>query len=954
MISTFGGFSTAKLGIRSSQQGLQITGNNITNINTTGYTRQRINQVSLYGGATDRYASQTDIRMGMGSLVTSISQIRDPFLDIRYRNEACNVGFLDQKTSHLEEVKHILDEVMKDGIHTGLEDIRTQLQNLTKNPTGQENDELVRGACQKLVSLLNKYAADLQGQKQDALQGFHQNVDEVNKILTQIRDLNVEIRKSQLHGDPALEMLDNRNLLIDKLSEMTKIKVTYSEEKISAGISVDKLTIELDAPGQDPTNRPVLIDGSFANKLEIKPLGPDGKPDASVEEYDIRLGGLTDTNGDNPIVAQMKKEMQNLNNQSKSLDRLNQQFKDLATQRQNWTTEAQKHTWGKDTFDDPGKRDTEIKKLQAEITKAQEAVKNAKDDKVKEQALKDLQAARDKLSAFNKLDKQNTELTKQKENLEKQRDTTVTALEGALKKQGLNVNKTGPAADGIISISVDGGTPPLGNAITLVDGNNPGQPAAQFGTSVNPNTGDLTLQLNGNDFKKIASFGEIEKQLNSLNNQLQALHDVNKKLSDLTNQRTEWDKAIATPNNWTENDFTNDYKTTLDDLKKKLEDARTEYNKAPAADKEAKLQDLKAAQEKLKTFNELKKQYDDMDAKKTALNAKFPDAFNTLNTELQKQGLTATMNPAPPTNGQPFSIEISAKAPNTQPAAPIKVIDAANPTAKCPLFGTTIDANTGNLSLNLGNGKFKDIPKGQFDKAAHELDSLKDGKLYGVLEADLQFLNGKGEFGTPSTKIRGIAYYQRSLDTLAQTFAETMNKLNEHPEHPDQNRNLFASGDPNNKNITASNIAISQDWQDNKIHITPSTDPAAGAGDNSNIHNMISALNNANQAFKVVDKDGNVITDNNGKDREIFTGSFESMFTHINATLGSDMSTTATLLNTASIAANERAVARDNVSSVDLNEEGINLVQYQKSFSAACRVMTTLDEMLDSLLNVKR
>lgn len=950
MISTFGGFSTAKLGIRSSQQGLQITGNNITNINTTGYTRQRINQVSLYGGATDRYASQTDIRMGMGSLVTSISQIRDPFLDIRYRNEACNVGFLDEKTSHLEEVKHILDEVMKDGIHTGLEDIRTQLQNLTKNPTGQENDELVRGACQKLVSLLNKYAADLQGQKQDALQGFHQNVDEVNKILTQIRDLNVEIRKSQLHGDPALEMLDNRNLLIDKLSEMTKIKVTYSEEKISAGISVDKLTIELDAPGQDPTNRPILIDGSFANKLEIKPLGPDGKPDASVEEYDIRLGGLTDTNGDNPIVAQMKKEMQNLNNQSKSLDSLNQQLKDLAIQRQNWTTEARANQWTETTFNDPTERDKTIKALNDAITQAQKDLKNDPTDATKKKALQD---ARDKLSTFNKLDKQNTELKKQKDNLIKQRDNTADALEAALQKQGLTIQPPlTPNPDGLVSITVhekNPGTPPMTPTL-LVDGANPGKPAAQFGTKVDPNTGDLTLQLNNKDFKKIASFGEIEKQLNSLNNQLQALHDVNKKLFDLTNQRTEWDAAIK-KENWTDANFTTNYKTKLADLKKELEDAREAYNKANAPDKEAKLQELKKAQEKLKTFNELKKQHDDMTEKQAALDAKFPAAFDALQDALKTQGLQATMTPKPP-NGQPFSITITGGTPPNN--VNVNVIDAANPTAKCPLFGTTIDANTGNLSLKLDNTEFKNIPAGQFDKTAHELDSLKDGKLYGVLEADLQFLNGKGEFGTPSTKIRGIAYYQRSLDTLAQTFAETMNKLNEHPEHPDQNRNLFASGDPNNKNITASNIAISQDWQDNKIHITPSTDPAAGAGDNSNIHNMISALNNANQAFKVVDKDGNVITDNNGKDREIFTGSFESMFTHINATLGSDMSTTATLLNTASIAANERAVARDNVSSVDLNEEGINLVQYQKSFSAACRVMTTLDEMLDSLLNVKR
>lgn len=945
MISTFGGFSTAKLGIRSSQQGLQITGNNISNINTKGYTRQRINQTSLYGGATDRYACSTDIRMGMGSLVTSISQIRDPFLDIRYRNEAANVGFLDEKLAHLEEVKNILDEVSKDGIHTGLEDIRTQLQNLTKNPTGQENDKLVQGACETLISLLNKYAADLQGQKLDALQGFNQNVDGVNKILTQIRDLNIEIRKSQIHGDPALEMLDNRNMLIDQLAEMTKIKVTYSEEKISEGISVNKLTIELDAPGQDPANRPVLIDGSFANKLEIKPLDADGKPDASVEDYDIRLSGLTDTNGDSPIVAAMKKEMQNLNNQINSLDRLNQQFVNLQQQRDTWTAEIGKHQWTADSF---GKdHATMLQGLQDAVTQAQTNLQNNPNDAAAERAL---QTARENLSAFNRLDKQNTELNNQREYLNKQRDNTVTSLQTALQNQGFTVTPPpNPNGNGSISISIAGGTPPLTPPPTLVDGNNPGNPTAKFGTNVNPATGDLTLQLDGKDFKKIASFGEIEKQLNSLNDQLQALYDINKKLSDLANQRTKWNTAIQA-DGFNDTDFTTNYNQKLKDLKKTLDDARDAYKAAAPQDKEAELKKVKAAQEKLKTFNGLKEQYNDMEAKKTALDAEVPTQFAALNTALQKQGLTATMQPDPHTAGNPFSISISGGALNP----PVDVIKANDPTATLPQFGTEIDPANGNLKLNLGNTEFKNIPAGQFDKGANELDSLKDGKLYGVLEADLRFLNGKGAFDTPATEVRGIAYYQRSLDTLAQTFAETMNKLNEHPEYPDENRDLFASNDPNNKKITASNISISKDWQDGKVKITASIDPAAGKGDNSNIQNMIAALNNTNQAFKVVDKDGNVVTDANGQDRVMFTGSFETMFTNMNATLGKDMSTTATLLKSASISANERAVARDNVSSVDLNEEGINLVQYQKSFAAACRVMTTLDEMLDTLLNVKR
>ena len=336
MISTFGSFSMAKLGIRSSQQGLQITGNNITNINTNGYTRQRINQISLYHGTADRYSVSTDVRMGIGSLVTSVSQIRDPFLDIRYRNEASNVGFYDEKLANLEELQAVLDEVSKDGIHTNIEEIRTQLQNLANNPTSKEHDTLVRSACQKLVSLLNKYSADLKTQKENALQGFDQNVDGVNKILSQIRDLNIEIRKSQIHGDPALEMIDNRNLLIDQLSEMTKIKVSYSKEQVSAGIFVDKLTIEMDAPGQDPANRPILVDGSFANKLEISPLGQDGKPDATAEDYKISLGGLTNTKGESPLLAEIKEQMENLNSLTNSMQGVNKQLADVNKQMDRW------------------------------------------------------------------------------------------------------------------------------------------------------------------------------------------------------------------------------------------------------------------------------------------------------------------------------------------------------------------------------------------------------------------------------------------------------------------------------------------------------------------------------------------------------------------------------------------------------------------------------------------
>lgn len=752
MISTFGSFSMAKLGIRSSQQGLQITGNNITNINTNGYTRQRINQISLYHGTADRYSVSTDVRMGIGSLVTSVSQIRDPFLDIRYRNEASNVGFYDEKLANLEELQAVLDEVSKDGIHTNIEEIRTQLQNLANNPTSKEHDTLVRSACQKLVSLLNKYSADLKTQKENALEGFDQNVDQVNDILSQIRDLNVEIRKSQIHGDPALEMIDNRNLLIDQLSEMTKIKVTYSKEQVSSGIFVDKLTIEMDAPGQDPANRPILVDGSFANKLEISPLGPDGKPDSTAEDYEIHLGGLTNTKGDSPLLAEIKEQMENLNNLTNSMQGVNQQLSDVNKQMEAWKQSLTANQF-KDT-DFGADRDKKLQELQKAVDDARNALAQKPGDTT---LINNLKEAQKKLDTFHNLDKQKQSLDRQTAELEKQFNNQFTALQNRLTEQGQNLTVTQKKnTDGTFSVTVTGGNPALNQ--TLVDGMKPNDKPLQF--SVEATQTGLDLKLNGTTF---------------------------------------------------------------------------------------------------------------------------------------------------------------------------------------------------------GNKTQQDV-----ENAAHKNDKLEEKDWYGVLKADLEYLNGKGEFGNPPSEIRGIAYYQRSLDSLAQTLAKTMNDMNRPLElgpdgkpvmGPDgkplrKEANLFESNDPNNKNITASNISISKGWLDGSIKITTSVDPAGGKGDNSNVLNMIQGLNKDHD-FVALDKNGNPIQDN-GQDRKFFTGSFEGMFTNMNAILGADMSATNTLLNNYSIAANERAVARDNVSTVDLNEEGINLVQYQKSFAAACRVMTTLDEMLDSVLSIKR
>ncbi|WP_337547691.1 flagellar hook-associated protein FlgK [Dysosmobacter welbionis] len=334
-IGTFGSYTQARLAIYASQAGLSVTGNNIANINTYGYTRQRLEQSSFYAGGADRYYSSFGARTGNGVLCTGVSQLRDPYLDIRYRSQMSNVGAMDAKLGGLEGIQAILDEVSdgEDGfgiISAQLDKMYDALQQLTDQTGHDVYDTQVRAAADALAKQINSYANRLSELYNNTLAGYKQDVETVNNILSNIRDLNASIRKSEIHGDNALELRDERNLLIDQLSEYMKIDVIYTEEDIGAGQTVEKLTIRLGNANPDAdvtTDSTLLVDGTYAAQFSMTqvpqpnpnfdptkpPNGVDNfqylKPDGSgtnnanlaqlidSPNFDLTVSELRDSNG---------------------------------------------------------------------------------------------------------------------------------------------------------------------------------------------------------------------------------------------------------------------------------------------------------------------------------------------------------------------------------------------------------------------------------------------------------------------------------------------------------------------------------------------------------------------------------------------------------------------------------------------------------------------------------
>lgn len=328
MSGTFGSFSVARLGIYAAQTGLDVTGNNITNINTQGYTRQRLDQVSLGSSVSDKYYSQYSAKVGQGVLTAGVSQLRDPGLDLQYRGATANVGSASQKLEGLNSLAAILDEVGKgsssdnqdDGvILSQMNDLRDLISKAVTNGI-DGYDGMIRESADALCTLFNQYAKELKNLQESYETKLDQSVTEINNILENIQKLNESIRDADIRGDDALELRDERNRQLDALSAYMDIDVKYTMEDLGAGLQVEKLEVTLGTGSQDH-----LIDGVYGTQISVD----------KDNNYAVTLGALQDLDGDTKDGS--KEVTLDDNDLYGSL----QSLRELLTENGEYTTEAQ-------------------------------------------------------------------------------------------------------------------------------------------------------------------------------------------------------------------------------------------------------------------------------------------------------------------------------------------------------------------------------------------------------------------------------------------------------------------------------------------------------------------------------------------------------------------------------------------------------------------------------------
>ncbi|WP_232060152.1 flagellar hook-associated protein FlgK [Athalassotoga saccharophila] len=234
----FATLNTAMLGMYTQQTAISVVANNVSNANTPGYSRESpvIVQTPPMVLGTLTQAGMPMI-FGTGAEVKDIQRIRDPFLDTQYRQSNSSLGFWNEVNTQFQYIEQLFNTTNSNGLNAYYNNFWSAAQQLATNPTNVANQEGFVQSAKALIDNVKSVYSSLEQMKTNYTSQIQTQVGNINSILKQIADLNVKIRESSVIGNTPNQLLDQRDLLLDQLSNLTDFTITnMSGNQISINI----------------------------------------------------------------------------------------------------------------------------------------------------------------------------------------------------------------------------------------------------------------------------------------------------------------------------------------------------------------------------------------------------------------------------------------------------------------------------------------------------------------------------------------------------------------------------------------------------------------------------------------------------------------------------------------------------------------------------------------------
>ena len=219
----FASYEIARSGLTYNERGLDVTGHNISNINTKGYSRQQaVAQGSFYIKNNAKYGYG---QVGTGVDIQQTRQIRHKFLDSMYRYENAKASYWGKRAETFSEIENIMGEPIGDGLQSLLNRFWNSWQELSKDPASLTTRALVRQLGESIVFELNSMGAQFDQMQLDLDSQFVDSIASLNDMCKQVAALNLKIKQIQVTGEAPNDFMDARNALFDEISALIDCEI---------------------------------------------------------------------------------------------------------------------------------------------------------------------------------------------------------------------------------------------------------------------------------------------------------------------------------------------------------------------------------------------------------------------------------------------------------------------------------------------------------------------------------------------------------------------------------------------------------------------------------------------------------------------------------------------------------------------------------------------------------
>lgn len=214
----YGMFNVARTALITQQKALDVTANNIANVNTEGYSRQRVN---LEQNEPVRYEGGT-LSTGVQAR-REIQRVYDRFLNAQISEAESEAGRWDAQLETLEKAELMFDEISGYGLNDALAQFFNSWQELANNPDGHTERATLIADTQNLTEVFNALYEGLTDVQADSDLSITGTVEDINALSSEIADLNLRIAEIEVGGFSANEFRDERDLKLKELSALIDV-----------------------------------------------------------------------------------------------------------------------------------------------------------------------------------------------------------------------------------------------------------------------------------------------------------------------------------------------------------------------------------------------------------------------------------------------------------------------------------------------------------------------------------------------------------------------------------------------------------------------------------------------------------------------------------------------------------------------------------------------------------